>query len=282
MEGHRTCEKTLQSFLILEKLLCWSKIYLHHARRGVGGPLNPKSATCGADSPPEALRVGKRHDLGVMKVGSHATGTREPGQARKGAAISGTPCVPWGSPAGASGSCTSRFGEVEGGSVVHFGFTYVEILIVLFLSLIFTFVSLLLIRTVLRGSFLVINKTQKIMDKMFLIDYVGTEYMKECSKFLEITDDSLHFLNKSGKRVTYIVKNVGDTWKVVRKSDGEGNNVLYEGKEPVSFSLVEHLWRLNVGKHSFEFPINPFSRSLSSYSHPRDHRERPEHSPLRF
>ncbi|KAF2955483.1 hypothetical protein AS160_09785 [Marinitoga sp. 38H-ov] len=35
----------------------------------------------------------------LLKAGSRATGTREPGQARKGAAISGTSCVPRGCPA---------------------------------------------------------------------------------------------------------------------------------------------------------------------------------------
>ena len=88
VESYRTCKKTLQSLLIFKNFLYWSKIYLHHARRGVGGPLNPKSAICGADSPPEAPWVGERHDPGVLKVGSHAAGAREPGQALTGAAMS--------------------------------------------------------------------------------------------------------------------------------------------------------------------------------------------------
>jgi len=250
---------------MLEKLLCWSKIYLHHARRGVGGPLNPKSAIRGADSPPEALWVGKRHDLGVMKVGSHATGAREPGQARKGAAISGIPCVPWGSPTGASRSCTSRSRVVEGGSVVPSGFTYTEILITLFLSFIFVFISLLIVKVALKGSLLVINETQKIMDETFLIDYIWMEYMKECSELLKVSKRTLHFLGKSGKKISYVVKREGDIWKVVRKSNSEGNNVLYEGEKPVSFSLVKNLWRLNLGKYSFEFPINLSPRFPSSY-----------------
>lgn len=248
---------------------------MHHARRGVGGPLNPKSAICGADSPPEALWVGERHDLGVLKVGSHAAGAREPGQARKGAAISGIPCVPWGSPTGAPGSCTSRFREVEGGSVVHFGFTYVEILIVLFLSFIFTFVAFLLVKTVLKGSFLIINKTQRVMDKMFLVDYIKTEYIKDCSEFLGVSNDSLIFMNRFGKTILYIVENVDNIRKVIRKSDGEGNNILYEGEAYISFSSTEKFWRLNIDKYSFEFPIILSPQSPSFCSHLQYHLEQP-------
>jgi hypothetical protein len=84
-----------------------------------GVPCRRKPSIRRADYPPAAVeRPGSPRQAALM-VGSCATRSREPGQARKGAAVSGVPGVPQGRPAGAG--CREGDGRstVQGGVHGH-------------------------------------------------------------------------------------------------------------------------------------------------------------------
>ena len=66
------------------------------ARWGASGPLYPRSASCGTESPPEAGRRGSCSRTEALKAGSCAAAGREPRQIRKEAAVSGVRWVPQG------------------------------------------------------------------------------------------------------------------------------------------------------------------------------------------
>ena len=59
-------------------------------------------------------------------VGSYATRNREPGQARKGAAVSGPSRVPWGPPAGAGSRNSVGHVRVQSELHGHFVLPFVE------------------------------------------------------------------------------------------------------------------------------------------------------------
>jgi hypothetical protein len=90
------------------------------ARRGVRGPLNRKPSTRRVDDPSAACGGPCSTRCAALMVGSYATRSREPGQARKGAAVSGVPSAPQGRPAGAGGRERGGHSGVQDGSHGHF------------------------------------------------------------------------------------------------------------------------------------------------------------------
>jgi hypothetical protein len=87
------------------------------ARWGARGPLYRKPSTCRTDYPSAAWRLPSSLRQAVWMVGSCATRSREPGQARKGAAVSGVPGAPQGCPAGAG--CRKSVGGLRVQDGVH-------------------------------------------------------------------------------------------------------------------------------------------------------------------
>ncbi len=191
-----------------------------------------------------------------MKVGSYATGTREPGQAREGAAISGNTRVPWGSPAGALRGGTPRFGKVDGGRTVRFSYTLVEVLIeLLAVSLAFTS----FFPTFGSGT-LFIRKLSSRMNRFidmsmavsFIRDEMGSRitrpgFVASSTSFISYRG----FSNGREKRITYLVKKVGGKYRIYRKAEWEGNNVIYESSKPIWFEEKGRLVVLHIEGYEF-------------------------------
>ncbi len=225
-------------------------------RRGVGGPLNPKSAIRGADNPPEASRVGKRLFGGVMKVGSHATRTREPGQAREGAAISGLSRAPWGSPAGALKKSTPRSGKVEGGRTAPFAFSMIEVIIDILIISILALLAITVYSDCLLFMKQIMIKTDKLIDELMAVGFLRGEMISRTVYPYEIhvTENSLSYkavTETATKTITYSIKLENKTFVLKRSADGEGSNYLYESRRPMKFTQEGSLIALHVEGHVF-------------------------------
>ena len=97
------CKRGVAPGRVFRRSGAWRRQYpvSGRARRGARGPLYRKPPTCRADYSSAAfVRSGSPRQAAWM-VGSCATRSHEPGQAREGAAVSGVPGVPQGGPAGA-------------------------------------------------------------------------------------------------------------------------------------------------------------------------------------
>ncbi len=229
-------------------------------RRGVGGSLNPKSAICGAEIPPEAFRVGKRLPGRVMKVGSHATGAREPGQAREGAAISGISRAPWGSPAGARKGRTPRSGSVDGGRAAHIfpAQIFTEILISL---VILTIVFAIAIKTVTDFALFtrwLAKEAEDFMDFIDRINFILNETAKRQSRgvyecFNENRIGFYGISNGAEKLIEYYIIRDGEECKLYRKADGEGNNLLLTANH-LKFTQYGSMVILEVDDYKFFIP----------------------------
>ncbi|MDK2786636.1 MAG: hypothetical protein PWQ80_1315 [Thermotoga sp.] len=237
---------------------------VHHARRGVGGPLYPKSAICGAELPPEALRVGKRCGSEAMKVGSYATEPCEPGQAREGAAISRCLRVPWGCPTGALRPRTPRSGDVDGGCVVHFlfGYTIVEILSLLFCFCTITLIGFLTISLVLETKARLVNDLDKALDEFYAVDFMRHEYEVKKAEIpsLSVTSSCLSFnadyKGKSG-RISYVVVFNDGLYKLIRRGlSGEGNNYLLETKKKIVFLQDGKVFSVRIGGTTYDLGVS--------------------------
>lgn len=237
---------------------------MHHARRGAGGPLYPKSAVRGAEFPPEALRVGKRRDSGAMKTGSHATEPCEPGQAREGAAISRCFRVPWGSPVGAFRSRTPRSGEVDGGCVVHFSFGYslVETLALMFCICTVVMIGLLSLSLAMKTRARLVYDIDLLTDEFYAVDFMKHEYEVKAaaSPSVSVTSNSLSFnasYDKKSGTISYLVMFKDGLYKIVRFGlSGEGNNYLIETKKEIHFSQEGKVFSVMIGDTIYDLGIS--------------------------
>ncbi len=191
-----------------------------------------------------------------MKVGSHATGTREPGQAREGAAISGITRVPWGSPAGASRKGTPRFGKVEDGRTVRLSSAIVQVLIEL---LVISLASLSFF-PVFGSATALFRKISSRMDK-FIDMSMAVSFMRDeiNSRIIEpgfsaSSTQRLSFVGFSNgqvKTITYLIRKVGEKYRIYRKARWEGNNVIYESENPMWFEVRKRMVIFHVDNYEF-------------------------------
>ena len=89
------------------------------ARRGVRGALYPKSTHGGLNSRPRPGPLLDRTRSTALRVGSCATGSREPSQVRKEAALSGPSRVPQVRLTGAGGGHRTGGDQVDSGCTVR-------------------------------------------------------------------------------------------------------------------------------------------------------------------
>ncbi len=205
-----------------------------------------------------------------MKVGSHATGTREPGQAREGAAISGDTRVPWGSPAGASRKGTPRFGKVEGGCTVRLSSTIVQVLIEL---LVISLASLSFFPVFGSATALfkkVSDRMDKFIDMSMAVSFIRDEINSRIIEpgFSASSTRRLSFVGFSNgqiKTITYLIRKVGEKYRIYRKARWEGNNVIYESEKPMWFEAKKRMVIFHVEGYEF-FIHEPIKfENLSSF-----------------
>ena len=205
-----------------------------------------------------------------MKVGSHATGAREPGQAREGAAISGITRVPWGSPAGASRKGTPRFGKVEGGCTVRLSNTLIEVLI----ELLVVALASLSFFPVFGSATLLFKKVSvrmnRFIDMSMAISFIRDEINSRIAipGFSVSSTQKLAFIGLSNgrvKEITYSVRKKGEGYRIYRKADGEGNNIIYESKSPIWFERKKRMVILHVEGYEFFIHEPRDFRNLSDF-----------------
>ena len=187
-----------------------------------------------------------------MKAGSHATRAREPGQAREGAAISGSSRAPWGSPAGAPRPSTLRFGSVEGGCTARFGFSLVELIVDILVSSAVFLISL----SGIFQAMAVMNRIKEDMDRtidlVMAVNFIRDE-IHERMISNGLTRYSENFITFEGlssgriRTITYrIVKRKG-MYRMYRHADGEGNNVVLDWKGRMWFEPSKDLLTIHIG-----------------------------------
>ncbi len=226
-----------------------------------------------------------------MKVGSHAARAREPGQAREGAAISGFSRAPWGSPAGAPRESTPRSGNVEGGRAAHFSFMLVEFLIYL---LVFSTMVLLGLGVYIKVNLnikSILNILDRKIDEFMAISFIRTEVLSKIIPpyNVNVNKNSFSFSgfsNGTSKIITYVIESEKDIFRLKRKANGEGNNVLCESTTPMHFTIDGSIVTLWIGEKEYHlytlvkkpevfsgfpgaFPDPQVSQARSAYRQPQ-------------